>query len=344
MNFEIIKKLIPMEEVIQSIPLSQTNHEFIRKSRENVKNILIGNDRRLLMIIGPCSAWPKEAVIEYAKKLSVLNKKVENALMLVMRVYTQKPRTKLGWTGPILQPDPLRKPDIEMGIKYTREMMVKVTELGLPIADELLFTHYASGLQGILSWAAIGARSSEDQEHRVFASALDCAVGLKNPTHGSLSVAVNSVFVAQQAHVAAIDGYEVQTAGNPYAHLVLRGSNQGPNYSVKHLEEANSQMNLHQLYNPSIIIDVSHGNCLIADKKDHTNQAKIIFEIQDFLKTRPNLKKLVKGFMVESFLKGGSQSLENGSTLDHGGLSITDPCLSWEQTEELILKLAAAQI
>jgi 3-deoxy-7-phosphoheptulonate synthase len=294
------------------------------------------------MIIGPCSAWPKAAVLQYAERLLKLNERVKHALKLVMRVYIQKPRTTKGWTGPVNQPDVFSFPDIEAGVSYTRDMMVKVVEMGLPIADEALFTHNAKGFIELLSWVAIGARSAEDQEHRIFASALDCAVGLKNPTHGSLAIGVNSVVTAQHPHVAVFDGDEVQTQGNPHAHLVLRGANHAPNYSVPHLDEVMLHMNKHALQNPAVLIDASHDNCLINGKKDHRLQTKIILEIIESLKNRPDLSQLVKGFMVESFLKEGSQAvdLDNPAALDLEGLSITDPCLGWEETENFLLQLA----
>lgn len=342
MNYTIIKKLPPIEEVIQAIPLSVLGQQSVIQNRQEIKNILEGQDDRLLVIVGPCSAWPKEAVIEYAKRLVKLNKKVKHALKLVMRVYIQKPRTTKGWTGPVNQPDPLAYPDIELGIKYTRDMMVQVIEMGLPIADEALFTHNAVGFLELLSWVAIGARSAEDPEHRIFASAVDFAVGLKNPTQGSLAVGVNSVVAAQHSHVTVMDGYEVQTHGNPYAHLVLRGSHQGPNYSLVHLEEVKRYMNFHQVKNPAIVIDVSHDNCLIDGKKEYNKQAEVVLKISDSLKTHPDLKKLVKGFMIESFLKEGSQKIEveNPAATDLNGLSITDPCLGWEDTEKLLLDLS----
>lgn len=343
MNYAIIKKLPPVDDIIQTIPLSNAGYQQIAQDREEVKAILEGTDPRLLIIVGPCSAWPKEAVLTYAKKLAALNPQVKDKLKIVMRVYIQKPRTTKGWTGPVNQPDPLAYPDIEAGIRYTREMMVKVIEMGLPIADEALFTHNARGFLELLSWVAIGARSAEDQEHRIFASAIDCAVGMKNPTYGSLEVAVNSVMAAQYPHVAVFDGYEVQTNGNSHAHLVLRGSSQnGPNYSIEHLEEVKKHMDKHRIKNPAVMIDTSHDNCIIEGKKDPSQQPQIVLNVIESLASHPDLKALVKGFMIESFLKEGTQKIEGKSHLDidMDGLSITDPCLSWEKTEALLLDLA----
>ncbi|MEK9177002.1 MAG: 3-deoxy-7-phosphoheptulonate synthase, partial [Patescibacteria group bacterium] len=215
MNITVVRKLPPVEEIIQEFPLSDKAFELVNDSRREVKDIIEGKDKRFLVVVGPCSAWPKEAVFDYAKKLKLLEPKVKDALKIVMRVYIQKPRTTKGWTGPVNQPDPLGKGDVGAGIRYCREMMVRVIGAGLPIADEALFTHNAKGFLELLSWVAVGARSAEDQEHRVFASALDCAVGLKNPTSGSIEIGVNSVVAAQHPHTAVLDGHEVRTHGNP---------------------------------------------------------------------------------------------------------------------------------
>ena len=342
MNYTIIKKLPAVDDMIAEMPLSDAGYEKIARDRKEVKAILEGKDPRLLMIVGPCSAWPKAAVLQYAERLLKLNEKISDRIKIVMRVYIQKPRTTRGWTGPVNQPDPFAYPDIEEGIRYTRSTMVKILEMGLPIADEALFTHNARGFLELLSWVAIGARSAEDQEHRIFASALDCAVGLKNPTHGSLAIGVNSIVAAQYPHVAVLDGYEVQTNGNLHAHLVLRGGDSRPNYSLEHLAEVQRHMAAHKVSNPAVIIDASHDNCLMNGKKDHHLQPQVIFSVLDDLKKRPDLAPLVKGFMVESFIKDGNQKVDanNPAAIDLGGLSITDPCLDWAATETMLLQLA----
>jgi 3-deoxy-7-phosphoheptulonate synthase len=342
MKYNIIKKLPTTEEVIQSNPLTLKEHKEIIQHRQEIRNILAGKDERYIIIVGPCSAWPKEGVLEYTKRLVHLNKRVKHALKIVMRVYVQKPRTIKGWLGPAIQPNPLSSPDVEAGMKYTRDIMIKIIKAGIPIASEILFTHNAKTFLELLSWAAIGARSSEDQEHRIFASAIDCPVGLKNPTHGSLAVGVNSVVAAQLSHVAAFDGYEVQTFGNEYAHIVLRGGNQTSNYSFMHLMEVKRYMDIHKISNPAVIIDTSHDNCIISGKKEYHLQSNIVMEVIEDLKRHTQLRKLVKGFMIESFLKEGNQKLDvqNPKDIDLGGLSITDPCIDWEQTEDLLLKLA----
>jgi 3-deoxy-7-phosphoheptulonate synthase len=340
LSYSIIKKLPPIAEILKAIPISDAALEKVNRDRQELKDILSGKDDRLLIIVGPCSAWPMPAVLEYAKRLAVLEKQVRSKLKIVMRCYIQKPRTTKGWTGPVNQPDPLAPADIEAGVRYTREMMVKIVEMGLPIADEALFTHNAKGFIELLTWLAIGARSAEDQEHRIFASAMDCPVGMKNPTHGSLTIGVNSIIAAQHQHVAVFDGYEVQTHGNAYAHLVLRGGDGQPNYSAAHIEKVRRIMDTHQIQNPAIVIDVSHDNCLIDGKKDPTRQPDIASEILDSLQDQPELRKLVKGFMIESFIKEGAQKAEAGKPIDLGGLSITDPCIGWERTEQMLLELA----
>lgn len=340
MPYDVIKKLPSSEEIIASYPLSEAGYKSIEQHKSEIRDILSGKDKRLLMIVGPCSAWPSAAVLEYANKLLAISEKVKHALKIVMRVYIQKPRTIKGWTGPINQPDPLAGADIAKGIAYSRELMVRVIEMGLPIADESLFTHNARCFQELLSWVAIGARSSEDQEHRIFASSLDCPVGMKNPTHGSLKIGINGVIAAQHSHTVAFDGYEVRTHGNPFVHLVLRGGDGKPNYGIENITKVHQLFTESPITNPALMIDVSHDNCLVDGKKDFKAQPKIIFEILDSIKNRPELKTLVKGFMVESFIKEGNQNVETVTQVDMSGLSITDPCLSWESTEHFLLDLA----
>ncbi|MFA6474675.1 MAG: 3-deoxy-7-phosphoheptulonate synthase [Patescibacteria group bacterium] len=338
MNITVIKKIPTPDEIIQLYPLSEQGHERVVKDRQEVRDIISGQDKRLLLIVGPCSAWPKEAVLEYATRLKKVADNVKDTIKIVMRVYIQKPRTTKGWTGPVNQPDPFAPSDITAGIKYCRSLMVKIIELGLPIADEALFTHNAKGFVELLSWVAIGARSVEDQEHRVFASAVECPVGMKNSTTGSIAIAVNGIISAQYQHNAVFNGYQVETNGNPYAHLVLRGKTSGPNYGAEYIHEAAALFAKAKIQNPAIIIDASHDNCLVNGVKDCTMQPMVIKETLATMNVNSELKKLVKGFMVESFIKEGKQNLDalNTNTIDRSGLSITDPCLSWFDTEKLI--------
>lgn len=382
MNVTVIKKMPSADEIIARHPLSAEGERRVEKDRREICDILSGRDKRLLFIVGPCSAWPREAVFEYAKRLKKLSDGLRDKLKIVMRVYIQKPRTIKGWLGPVNQPDPYKPADIALGIEYCRDMMVRIVEMGLPIADEALFTHNSKGFAELLSWIAVGARSVEDQEHRIFASGMECPVGMKNGTSGSIDVAVNAIVAAQHKHVAVMDGYQVETHGNPYAHLVLRGGASGPNYGVEHVHKAKALLERHKVKNPAILIDASHDNCVVNGKKDAAVQPIIIKEVlatmnsvrsrgrqkqdesiqnnivndngagggsdmstrptSNGVKVHPDCRHLVKGFMMESFLKEGSQKLEGATaeTIDRSGLSITDSCLGWDATEEVLRYVA----
>lgn len=344
MGFIIQKSLPTATEIISKFPLSNEAILSITKHREEIKDIISGKDDRKLLIIGPCSAWRKEAVLEYAAKLKPLAEQVKDELKIVMRVYIQKPRTTIGWLGPINQPDPFQEPDLEAGTLYCREMMVEVAELGLAIADEALFTHNDSYFVDLISWIAIGARSTEDQEHRIFASMISQPVGLKNPTSGEIKKGVNSIVAAQYEHVFGFHGNQIKTDGNEYAHLILRGGNGLPNYDKAHLLEAIDCLEQAKVKNPAIMVDVSHDNSIDPDtgQKDPLKQPKIIADIVANMKANPSIHHTVKGFMSESFLKEGKQGVKAGQTITdlEYGQSITDGCLGWDATEEMVLKLA----
>ena len=339
-NIKTIKKLPTNDEIIAAHPLDEKFYDQIEQDREEIRNILAGKDDRLLIIVGPCSAWPFDASLEYAEKLKALSEELKDKLKLVLRVYVQKPRTTKGWTGPVTQPDPFAEPDIEKGAMYARSLMVKLIEMGLPIADEAVFTHNAKGFIELLSWVAIGARSTEDQEHRIFASGIDCPVGMKNPTSGSIQVGVNSVIAAQVPRTAVFDGHQVETKGNPYAHLILRGGVKGQNFHLYDLLKARDRLVENKVSNPAIIVDASHDNCRVNGHKDANLQIDVVREVLNNLEVRPELKKFIKGFMIESFIKDGAQKLKE--PVDMGGLSVTDPCLGWEKTEELLRKIACS--
>ena len=343
MNFlRSVKRLPTADELIERIPLSADGHARVEQDREEVRAILGGEDERMLFVVGPCSAWPDTAVLEYAARLRALDERVRDALKLVLRVYIQKPRTARGWTGPVNQPDPFAPADVEAGMMYCRRMMVRAVEMGLAIADEALFTNNARGFVELLSWVAIGARSSEDQEHRVWASAVGAPVGMKNPTSGSIALGVNGVLAAQSPHVAVFEGHQCETSGNPWAHLVLRGGADGPNYHLDDLYLAQRVLLEKRITNPALLVDASHDNCKIDGRKDPEAQEDVVREVLSNLGVRPELRALVKGFLLESFLAGGCQSVERATaeTIERGGLSITDPCLSWARSEALILDVA----
>jgi 3-deoxy-7-phosphoheptulonate synthase len=309
---------------------------------EEIKAILSGEDKRMLLIIGPCSAWPEEAVLEYAQKLKELAARVEDQLKIVMRVYVQKPRTTTGWAGPGTQPDPFAQPNLGQGREYAKNLMQKVSEMGLALADEALYLQNADDFLQMLSWVAVGARSTENQEHRIFASRIDCPVGMKNPTSGSVEIGVNSVIAAQHSHTALVDGQQIQTSGNPFAHLVLRGGINGPNYYTHNLLKARKLLFENEIKNPAIIIDASHDNCRVNGGKYPELQIDVIRAVMQNMEIHPELRTLVKGFMLESFIKTGKQCMKKltAETVDRGGLSVTDPCLGWEQTQTLVLDLA----
>jgi 3-deoxy-7-phosphoheptulonate synthase len=342
MAVSIDKKLPTVEEVDAVCPLSP--HLRVDERRAEISAIIRGEDPRLLMIVGPCSAWPSAGVERFAERLAGLQERVRERLHLVMRAYIQKPRSTVGWTGPLTQPDPLAPEDIEAGIYECRRMLNAIGGM-LPLADEMLFTHNNGHFEKVFSYVAIGARSSEDAEHRYVASGLDCAVGLKNPTSGSIEGGVNSVLSAQHSHVYAHDGMQKRSSGNPYAHLVLRGGGGMSNYDPTSLAKALKAFKQHgdKIKHPAIIIDASHENSINGSGKDPTLQPLVVEQVLAGMRWQRPEYGPVRGFMVESFLKGGKQALPTDgdrSRIDRGGLSITDGCLSWEETERLLLDTA----
>lgn len=342
MSFKIQKRLPTAAEVLERLPLPQDLAKKVAKDRQEIEDILSGKDDRKLLIIGPCSAWPDTAVIEYAEKMKPLADKVADKIKVVMRVYLQKPRTTVGWLGAMNQIDPYSEPDIEKGIYYSRNMMLKVLEIGLPMADEAVFTHNDGYVVDLLSWVAIGARSTEDQEHRIFASMIDLPVGMKNPTSGNIQIGLNSLKAAQSAHVFAIHGQQIQTDGNPYAHFILRGGNKKSNCGFEKLQSVSETYLESGLCNPAIMVDASHENCIGEDgKKDCMLQPVVVFDVLDSMKKDENIKKLVKGFMVESYLQSGAQNVDHFSSVEdlEYGKSITDGCLGWEETVDFVLDL-----
>ncbi len=321
--------------------LSARQTKSIQKHRQEIKSILDGQDERLLVIVGPCSAWPDLAVYEYAKKLHQLQMEVTQHLKFIMRVYPHKSRTQLGWHGPLYQPNPFLPCNIKEGMKYTADMIKKIIDLDLPIASEIINIRLPSEYWHLFSWLAVGARCTESPEHRIFASSLNIPVGLKNSTHGSTEIGINSVLVAQTPNMT-VNGYdEIKTDGNPYAHLVLRGADKKPNFSNDNLENIANKMQYFKIKNPAVLIDVSHDNAIINEHKNYKIQPENIFSIMQNIANRPELKKIVKGFMIESFIKEGCQNIDilQQKEIDITGLSITDPCISWETTEKCLREL-----
>jgi 3-deoxy-7-phosphoheptulonate synthase len=342
MPFFVQKKLPTKAEVTQKYPLTDALQDQVFRDREEIKAIFEGTDGRKILVVGPCSAWPTSAVLEYAKKLKPVADKHQDKIKIVMRTYIQKPRTTVGWQGPIVQPDPFEEPDMVEGIFQCRDMMREVIKIGLPISDEILFPRKQSYFRDMFSWAAIGARSTENQEHRILSSMLHFPIGMKNPTSGCLKTGVNSVIAAQSPNFLAMDGMQVRTSGNPHAHIVLRGGNGQPNISLEHLHEMAKHLNANDIQNPSIIVDVSHDNTRdAAGKKDHNLQGKNIFETLEIAQKHPELKNMIKGWMAESFLAAGKQNHTKHKNADDlvYGQSITDGCLGFDETVDLIEQL-----
>lgn len=333
MNYQKLKPQMTK----QVFKLSSLQKKQVLKHREEIKAILDGRDQRRLIIIGPCSAWPNTAVCDYAHRLQSLQDKVNKKYKLVMRFYPQKSRTQLGWQGTLYQPDPLLPCDLSAGMKYTHEMMQYILNLNLPLASEIVNTHLPTAYWDAFSWLAIGARTTESQEHRIFASGLSIPVGFKNPRHGPIEIAMNSVLVGQNAHTSLLNNHIIETFGNSYSHLVLRGANQSPNFSIEHLSSIDTLMNQYHIKHPSIIIDVSHDNSIINGKKDYKTQPHNVLEIIENVKMHSRLNNLLKGFMIESFIDSGNQSISPNTELR--GLSITDPCIDWTTTEDLLIRL-----
>lgn len=344
MGFTIQKPLPTATEILAKFPLDAATMQDVKRHQQEIKDILAGKDDRKILIVGPCSAWPEQEVLKYARQLKPLADKVQKQIKIVMRVYIQKPRTTIGWLGPINQPNPFGAPDLEAGISYCRQMMVEVSKLGLPIADEALFTHNDSYFVDLISWIAIGARSTEDQEHRIFASMISHPVGLKNPTSGEIDKGVNSIVAAQYEHVFSFHGNQIKTDGNPFAHLILRGGNGQPNCDKTGLLQAIDCLKKAQVSNPAIIVDLSHDNsiCPESQAKDPLRQPEILQNLVADMQSDPDIMKYTKGFMVESFLEAGKQNIDGTQSAQqlNPGQSITDGCLGWEATESMVLELA----
>lgn len=339
MNMDFERKLaIPME-VKEMYPLTAQMSDIFEKRDSQLKKIFRGEDNRLILIIGPCSADKEDSVLDYVTRLRVVADKVSEKIFIIPRIYTNKPRTTGGgYKGLLHQPNPNEKPDLFKGIIATREMHMKaLMESGLTCADELLYPENYKYIDDLLGYVAIGARSVEDQQHRLTASAISVPVGMKNPTSGDFSVMMNAILAAQNSHSFIYRGWAGHSYGNPYAHAILRGFNNayGASFPNYHFEDV---MRLHEAYekqslsNPAVIIDTNHCN----SGKNPFEQPRIIEEVLSYCKKNEDAKKLVKGFMVESYIEDGCQKV-GGTTY---GQSITDPCLGWEKTERLILDIA----
>lgn len=331
-----------MENMNEDLKPSVEAEARIARDRQEIRDILDGKDGRMLVIVGPCSAWPEEAVLDYAGRLKALSDDTADRLKIVMRVYTQKPRTVDGWNGLLVQPDPFVGPDMREGLRRASALMERIVLMGLAVADEALFLTSSLVLSQWLSWTAIGARSSEDQEHRAYASGIDIPVGIKHPTSGSVPIGVSGVIAAQSAQFSPLFSADAFTAGNQYAHLVLRGGESGPNYGVEHILEAGRIMRARGVESAAMLVDASHDNARLDGKKEPSRQASVVREVLDGIEADTEARRFFRGFMLEGFLKSDNQDIRSltPETVDRDGCSITDPCLSWEETEPLIREIA----
>lgn len=339
MSFEFIKLLPTPDEIREQYPMPAKLIELKRIRDSEIRAVITGDSDKFLVIIGPCSADNEDSVCEYVERLAKINDKVKDKLILIPRIYTNKPRTTGdGYKGIIHQPDPNKREDFLAGIIAMRKMHIRaISESGLTCADEMLYPENWGYVSDILSYVAIGARSVEDQQHRLTVSGFDVPAGMKNPTSGDFAIMLNSVYAAQHPHSFIYRGWEVKTGGNELAHTVLRGSvnkygRSLPNY---HYEDLNNLMELYNerdLMNPACIIDSNHNN----SNKQFKQQIRIVKEVLHSRRLNPDIHRLVKGVMVESYLIEGCQKIGGGIY----GKSITDPCLGWEDTEKLIYDIA----
>ncbi len=339
MSFEFVKKLPTPEEIREGYPLPRKLAEIKEKRDAQIADVITGASNKFLVIIGPCSADNEDSVCDYVNRLARVNEKVKDKLILIPRIYTNKPRTTgEGYKGIVHQPDPEKKPDFLAGLIAMRKMHIRaIQESGLTAADEMLYPENWRYVSDILSYVAIGARSVEDQQHRLTVSGFDVPAGMKNPTSGDLSVMLNSVYAAQHPHSFIYRGWEVNTTGNELTHTVLRGAtnkhgNSIPNY---HYEDLNLLLEMYDrmdLKNPACVIDANHSN----SGKQFEQQIRIVKEVMHSRRLSKDIHKLVKGVMIESYIEEGCQKVGGGVY----GKSITDPCLGWEDSEKLIYDIA----
>ncbi len=340
MNMEFYRKLPIPKDVKEQFPLTKELTKLRENQLSELNKIFSGESNKFLLVIGPCSADREDAVIDYISRLRKVQDKVSDKIMIVPRIYTNKPRTTgEGYKGMLHQPDPASQPDMLKGIISIRKLHLRaLSETGFACADEMLYPENHRYLSDLLLYCAVGARSVEDQQHRLTASGLDIPVGMKNPTSGDITVMMNSIKAAQSSHVFLYRGWEVKSAGNPYAHAILRGyvDKQGkshPNYHYEdlyHLFEAYEDSGLE---NPAVVVDTNHSN----SGKNYLEQIRIAKEILHSCRYSADVRNLVKGLMIESYIEDGAQKICENSVY---GKSVTDPCLGWAKTERLIYDIA----
>ncbi|MDF2609604.1 MAG: hypothetical protein K0R92_1078 [Lachnospiraceae bacterium] len=339
MSFLFEKKVISPEELKEQYPLPEKDAlKKIARDKE-IKDVITGDSDKFLVIIGPCSADNEDAVCDYISRLAKVQEKLSDKLIIIPRIYTNKPRTTgEGYKGIVHQPDPEKEPDLNEGLIAMRKMHLRaIAETGLTAADEMLYPENWPYVEDILSYVAVGARSVEDQQHRLTISGMDVPAGMKNPTSGDFSVMLNSCVAAQASHTFLYRAYEVRTTGNPLAHTILRGAvnkhgQSIPNYHYEDLQLLLKMYNQRELSNPAVIVDANHAN----SNKKYSEQPRIVGEILHSRSVNPEIAKMVKGVMIESYIESGSQKVSEHIY----GKSITDACLGWDESEKLLYYIA----
>ena len=339
MNMDFKRKLPTPKEVKEMYPISDEMAKVKEENDKEIRAIFTGESKKLALVIGPCSADREDAVLDYISRLRKVQEKVKDKIVIIPRIYTNKPRTTGdGYKGMLHQPNPNESPDMLKGLIAIRKLHMKaIEETGFTCADEMLYPENHRYLSDLLSYVAVGARSAEDQQHRLTASGLDIPVGMKNPTGGDISVMMNSITAGQHPHTFIYRGWEVESKGNPLTHAILRGyvdkyGRSFPNYHYEDLINLCECYAKTNLVNPAVVVDANHAN----SGKKWAEQTRICKEILHSTRHNNDVFNLVKGLMIESYIEDGCQKAEEGVY----GKSITDPCLGWEKTEKLILDLA----
>jgi len=340
MDMKFFRKLPIPQEIKKEFPMSEELTARRDACVQELKDIMEGKNDKFILVIGPCSADHEDSVMEYIHRLRRVQEQVADKIMIIPRIYTNKPRTTGdGYKGMLHQPDPTSAPDLLKGLIVIRKLHIRaLAETGFGCADEMLYPENSRYLSDVLAYVAIGARSVENQQHRLVASGLGIPVGMKNPTSGDISVMMNSITAAQHSHTFLFRGWEAQSAGNPHAHAILRGyvnqhGQSMPNYHYEDLIRLHETYAKSGLANPAVIVDTNHAN----SGKQYLEQIRIAKEVLHSCRHSADVKKMVKGLMIESYLLDGAQKI---GADDIPGKSITDPCLGWEKTERLILDLA----
>ena len=335
---EFLRKLPIPAEIKKQYPLSEKSSEKKKAFDAEVSRIFTGESNKKLLIIGPCSADVEESVMDYVHRLAAIADEVKDKIIVIPRIYTNKPRTTGdGYKGMLHQPNPEKETDMLEGIIAIRRLHTRVIEeTGMFTADEMLYPENYRYLSDLLSYVAVGARSVENQQHRLVSSGIDVPVGMKNPTGGDITVMLNSVMAAQHAHTFLYRGWEVKSSGNPYAHTILRGyvnkhGDSIPNYHYEDIEHLAAEYKKKGLQNPALIVDCNHAN----SAKKYTEQERIAMDVLHSCRQNTEIAKLVKGFMIESYIEEGSQKIGDGIY----GKSITDPCIGWDDTVKFIRKM-----